>query len=86
MNNSSTPSQFITAWLEERMGDDQALSLDERTSLVGDGLLDSLGFLELSSAVETQFGVELDYTEDDPEHFVTFGGYVQLCQRHIDAL
>jgi len=85
MDSNNELSQFIKDWLTNRVGDGLLPTLLGSTSLVGEGFLDSLGFLELSTAVEHQFGIELDYTEDDPEHFVTLDGYIQLCQRHIAA-
>ncbi len=74
--------QFVRAWLADRLGPDgsQTTELTAASSLIGESLIDSLGFLELVTAVEPQFGIELDFSEADPEEFVTLGGFVVLCR------
>ena len=46
-------------------------------NLVDSGLFDSLGFVGLITAVEEEFGVEVDFGDVDPETFTTLGGIVQ---------
>jgi acyl carrier protein len=50
--------------------------LDDNTPLVGSGMLDSLGFLELISSVEQEFDLNCDFSEVEPEVFTTLGGFV----------
>ncbi len=40
------------------------------------GVVDSLGFLELVTALEDQLGIELDFEELDPEQLTTVGPLV----------
>jgi acyl carrier protein len=45
--------------------------------LLGEGLIDSLGILEMLGAVEAHFGVELDLEDLDPEQLAVIG---PLCR------
>jgi acyl carrier protein len=45
------------------------------------GVVDSLGFLELVTALEDQLGIELDFEALDPEQLTTVGPLV----RHVAA-
>ncbi|MCK6474416.1 MAG: acyl carrier protein [Planctomycetes bacterium] len=49
---------------------------DDGLKLVGAGLLDSLGFLELMTDVEQEFGLQCDFSSSEPEVFTTLGGFV----------
>jgi acyl carrier protein len=48
--------------------------------LVDSGLLDSFAFLDLLTALETRFGVQLDLTEADPDVFLRLGGLARLVE------
>lgn len=48
--------------------------VEGKQSLVDSGLFDSLSFLDLLSAVEDEFDVEIDMTGYDLEYFVTLDG------------
>lgn len=55
-----------------------ALGMDPATipddlDLLATGLIDSLGILELVSAIETEFAIEVDYFEIAPEDLTTLG-------------
>ena len=41
----------------------------DTTSLIGEGILDSLGVVELVEFVQTQFGVKVDQQEVTPANF-----------------
>lgn len=71
---------FITNFLQaklEQMGK-EPIEISDHTRLVGSGLLDSLGFLELLSALETEYRFEIDLSENDPNEFLTMSGFVHV--------
>jgi acyl carrier protein len=47
----------------------EGFSHADTTSLIGEGILDSLGVVELVEFVQTQFGVKVDQQEVTPENF-----------------
>jgi D-alanine--poly(phosphoribitol) ligase subunit 2 len=59
----------------EELGDD--------FSLTESGLFDSVGFVELLLALETEFGIEVDFEALDPEEFMTLGGIVQSVIQNV---
>ena len=59
----------------ERLGFD-GLEIDGSFDFFESGLLDSLGLIALIDRVETEYGLELDLTEMDPEAFTTVDGLV----------
>lgn len=45
------------------------------------GVVDSLGFLELVTALEDELGIELDFEDMEPEHLTTVGPLVAHVAR-----
>lgn len=73
-------TQRLKAFVVKRLSalptwDSQRLP-DDGLKLVGTGLLDSLGFLELMTDVEQEFGLQCDFSSSEPEVFTTLGGFV----------
>lgn len=54
----------------------EALEIDENVNLVGSGLIDSLGFMNLLMKVEDHFDLEVDLDDRDPADFTTLNGLV----------
>ncbi len=54
----------------------EALEIDENVNLVGSGLVDSLGFMNLLMKVEDQFELEVDLDSRDPAAFTTLNGLI----------
>ena len=52
-------------------------------SLLESGVYDSLGFVELISALEDEFGVQMDFSDSDPEELMTLGGLVRASALQI---
>lgn len=52
--------------------------INEGTNLIESGILDSMSFLDLISALEQQFSVSIDFGERDPNEFLTLGGLIKL--------
>jgi acyl carrier protein len=77
----SAPSvrAFIEGWIREHTpSTDGAPDLPPARNLIADGLIDSLGFLNLVGALESAFAVELDFGERDPDEFTTIGGLASV--------
>jgi acyl carrier protein len=53
--------------------------INDELSLVGSGLIDSLGFVEILIHLEDHFGIEIELDEFDPEDFATLGGFLQCA-------
>lgn len=51
-------------------------ALADDFDLIGSGIVDSLGFLELIAELEERLGLELDFEGVDPEQLTLLGG---LC-------
>ncbi|MGK5093073.1 phosphopantetheine-binding protein [Deltaproteobacteria bacterium TL4] len=45
--------------------------IKENSALINSGLLNSLEFLELLAVIETEFALEVDFSELDPTEFTT---------------
>jgi acyl carrier protein len=62
--------------------------VDDSTDLLADGIVDSLGVLELVTVVSDRFGVEDDWQDFDPELFLVVGPfcrYAAMRTRGADA-
>ena len=53
----------------------------EDINLLGSGSLDSLRFVELISAIESEFDVVVDLEEMDPDDFTTLNGLSRIAAR-----
>ena len=76
--NSCTP-QSVRNFILERYAEplnDRNLQIDaipDSFDLLSEGLIDSLGLLELVGAIEDEFEIDLDLQELDPEHITVVG-------------
>ncbi len=50
----------------------------EDFDLLSEGIIDSLGILEMISTMEEHFGIELDYEELDPEDLTILGPFCRF--------
>jgi acyl carrier protein len=53
--------------------------VDDGTDLLADGIVDSLGVLELVTVVSDRFGVEDDWQDFDPESFLVVGPFCRYA-------
>ena len=68
---------FVVATLDEQLraaGADPAAIPDD-FDLHGAHVIDSLGIIELITALEDRFGVEIDYEDLDPEELTVVGPF-----------
>jgi D-alanine--poly(phosphoribitol) ligase subunit 2 len=57
------------------------IQIKSDTDMFAADLLDSLQFLMLITQLESQFDIEVDFSEFDPEEFRTVEGFVQCLTR-----
>jgi acyl carrier protein len=50
--------------------------INDKTDLLGEGIVDSFGFLDLIGAVEDGLGLSLDLGSLDPDSMATLGGLI----------
>jgi acyl carrier protein len=56
-------------------------AVDERTSLVETGLIDSLAVLEIVAYLESTYSIDFADTGVDPEQLTSIGGILDLIER-----
>jgi acyl carrier protein len=78
------PAAFIKDFVIRRAAPD-APPVDDDVDLFGAGLLDSLGLLELISAIEQRFDVVLDLSDIDFEQISRIGDFAALVGRSARA-
>ena len=54
---------------------------EECTDLVDKGLIDSIDIVNIISAIETEFGIEIDPDEIDPDNFQSANSMWEMIQR-----
>lgn len=80
-----TKADQIRAFVENRIRQVAAANgqpppaFDDGLSLVETGLFDSLGFVQLISAIEKEFNIELDTGDLDPEEFTLLGNLARAA-------
>lgn len=57
-------------------------AIDENTSLVAAGLIDSLALLEIVTFLESEYGVDLAGSGVDPTRLSTMAGILELIELH----
>lgn len=59
--------------------------IDMSESLVWQGVMDSLSFLEFTTELEAKFGVEFDFSELDPTEFTSVDSLSQLIDKERES-
>ena len=81
----TTSAEIVRAFILERVDEELAavgltpLQTPDDYDLLGEGIIDSFGILDLITAVEDRFGVSLDFEAIDPDVVTVVGplsGYV----------
>ena len=54
------------------------IDIDNKNSLLEQGILDSISFLEFMIEIESQFNIELDFSELDPSEFTSIDKILKL--------
>ncbi len=80
----SDAALFIRSFIAQR-AQQEMRDIEETSDLFAAGLLDSLGLLELVTAIEQRFAVTIDFTELDVEQFSRIGDFAALVGRATGA-
>ncbi|HXN72308.1 MAG TPA: acyl carrier protein [Candidatus Acidoferrales bacterium] len=88
MNNVSRGDVrlFLTGFIQKRLasqGQDPLGELSDDCDLLLSGVIDSLGLLELVTAVNEHYGREIDFEDLDPEQMTVVG---PLCDFVADKM
>lgn len=75
---------FIRSFIAQR-AQQEMRDIEETSDLFAAGLLDSLGLLELVTAIEQRFAVTIDFSELDVEQFSRIGDFAALVGRATGA-
>jgi acyl carrier protein len=54
--------------------------VNETFNITGSGLFDSMDFMNLIVEVEDKFGVDVDFSDYEPQVFTTVGGFVRCIK------
>lgn len=71
----------IETFVRDKIDTDEQIVSD--TNLIESGLLDSLDFLKLISAIEAEYGIAVDFDEIDPNELTRFDNLVSICERLV---
>ena len=58
--------------------------IDENTSLLGQGIYDSLAFVEFIGDIEETFDVEIDFDEMDASEFTSIKSLINLIRKAME--
>jgi acyl carrier protein len=76
----------IRRYLAERiLYVDDGLPYDDDSSFIGEGLIDSMGVMELVSFVQSEFGLKVEPQELTPEHFDSVNKLAAYIGRKVGA-
>jgi len=84
---NSNVKEFIRHKMELRasvVGIDMEDLQNEELSLLESGIFDSLTFINLLSDLETEYSIELDLSDIEPEYFTSLQGLVALVENARD--
>jgi acyl carrier protein len=65
--------EFILSLYKEKLKSTGTTEVSDNFDLVTGGIVDSMGIIELVSALEQEFGLELDLSDLDAEHLAVVG-------------
>ena len=67
--------EFIISTIQQILDDKGSdITFDIETNLIQEGVLDSLGFINLLMNLENEFDLDIDFSELDPAEFTTIRG------------
>lgn len=71
--------ELLIDWIKANKRTSNHNSISADTELLGSGLLDSFGFLDLIVYIESQTGLQVDLAEADPSEFSVVKGLCNLA-------
>lgn len=75
-----TLDREIARVCELKSVDFSTLNLDQDFNLLGSGLFDSLGILDLISTLETELDAEVDLSEVSPSEFTNYETLINILE------
>lgn len=84
MMRGMTLRQLIIDWLDDRyhFGEAAALIRDDEMSFLKNGILDSLGFVQLVLFLEQRLSLKIDRASLSPENFDGLGKILRYLTAH----
>lgn len=79
--NPEEAERKVLYWLQEVGGKSSGTPITTETELLDNGVLDSVGILNLVSFLEEQFGFSVSFDEFVPENFKTPASIVAMVAR-----
>jgi acyl carrier protein len=71
--------QLVVEWIKANKRTSNHLEISGDTELLGTGILDSFGFLDLIMHIESKAGLQIDLAEADPAEFAVVRGLCNLA-------
>lgn len=78
---STGTNTLIVDYLRQRFPVLSGISFDEATPLLSDGIIDSLGILDLAMFLGERLGIEISDEDFEPGNFQTFGQLLAFVER-----
>ena len=66
--------EFIIKKLQENKDAQKIPNLTTKVNLIKVGILDSMSFIELLASIELEYNIEIDFSDLDPNQFLTIDG------------
>ncbi len=83
MATRSDVAEFVKIHLAVRLKRAGIAQPADDLSLTNTGIIDSFGLLELVSAAEARFGIEVNVDAIDIDELTTFGGFVDAVSKAL---
>lgn len=77
--------EMVRAFIASNFYVPNAQALSDDTSLLDQGIVDSTGVLEVTTFLESQFGIKIEDTEIVPENLDTIANIVAFVKRKSAA-
>jgi len=71
--------QLVIEWIETNKRTSNHVGISAETELLGTGILDSFGFLDLIMHIENKTGLQIDLADADPSEFAVVRGICNLA-------
>jgi acyl carrier protein len=71
--------QLVIDWIKANKRTSNQVEIAGDTELLGTGILDSFGFLDLIMHIEGKTGLQVDLADADPGEFAIVGGLCSLA-------
>jgi acyl carrier protein len=81
--SNAAVSEIIAEYIVRARSDRVGPSLDQRTALIDEGILDSLFLIQLVAFLESRFSIAIDSEAVTPENFETIERIATLVQASL---